>query len=462
MLGHFVEKKLAGKIFMLDSRNIIIVCFLAFGIAAAALGFQVTHGTSNYASMVLSVGGILILGANWHAHNGGRSASFIFLVLGLTFLCGRAFPILFGDNSQLALIGYGDLFEISSDKVMTYVVLVLTSFLCVHIGSLLIYEEAPALPDSIHEAKIYRIMFICLLPLLLYKNIWYFNYIMANGGYLAIYQGSEHLEGVGMLARVGALLCLVTFTLYFFHETNQKKSRNALIFFLFVFSSELLVGLRGKFFVTALIFFLFYKLRFGGKFSLRGLAVLLLVIISVAITVEITREQKSESTVAGSLLTGFLAQQGVSAGVSLVVLDNPSYFAQNPWSYFQHQFAAPFYSQPEVPKGWFVANDISMMVMPEAYALGFGTGSSYLAELLMLGGWAGVCIGSLAIGWILTKAKRFTSGVTGALIFWIVCGVVYYPRTMLQDPIHNLMRYALPTLFLAGVCILWRRRKQLL
>lgn len=447
---------------MLDSRNIIIICFLAFGIAASALGFQISHGTSDYAAFALSIGGILILAANWQAHNGGRSASFIFLVLGLTFLCGRALPILFGDDSQLGIIGYGDAYEVAPEHVMKYVLVVLVSFLFVHIGSLLTQEDLPQLSDTSHAAKIYRLMFICLLPLLLYKNIYYFNYIMENGGYLAIYQGSEHLDGVGFLPRLGALLCLATFTLYFFHETDKKKSRNALMFFLIIFSSELLVGLRGKFFVTALIFLLFYKLRFGGKFSLRGLAMLMLVIVSIAITVEITREQKSESTVTGSLLTGFLAQQGVTSGVSMIVLDNASYFAKNPWSYFIHQFAAPFYSQPEVRQGWFVANDISMLVMPEAYSLGFGTGSSYIAELLMLGGWVGVAIGSLFIGWILTKAKRYIHGVRAALMFWVVCGIVYYPRTMLQDPIHNLMRYAVPTIFLAGCCVLWQRRKNLL
>lgn len=42
-------------------------------------------------------------------------------------------------------------------------------------------------------------------------------------------------------------------------------------------------------------------------------------------------------------------------------------------------------------------------------------------------------------------------------MFWIVCGVVYYPRTMLQDPVHNLMRYALPTLLMAACCLLLRR-----
>lgn len=442
---------------MLDVRNILVICALAFALLCSALAFELGFGNSDAAAVVLCVGSISIMVANWHAHGGGRSSSFIFLVLGLTFLCGRALPILFGEESQLSLIGYGAIFQIGPESVLIYVYLVLASFLCVHIGSLIVREISPPLLPTVQDALIYRLMFICLLPVLLYKNIYYFNYIMENGGYLAIYQGSDHLEGVGLLARVGALLCLATFTLYFFHESDRIKSRNALIFFLIVFASELLVGLRGKFFVTALIFLLFYKLRFGGKFSLRGLVSLLLVIIFVAISVEISREQKDESTVSGALLTGFLAQQGVSAGVSLIVIDNPSYFSRSPWNYFLHQFAAPFYAQPSVPQGWFVANDVSMMVMPEAYANGFGTGSSYIAELLMLGGWAGVCFGSLAIGWLLNKATRFNQGAKAAVMFWVVCGIVYYPRTMLQDPVHNLMRYALPTLFLTLCCFVLRR-----
>ena len=442
---------------MLDTRNIVVVCALAFAIACASLAFQLGFGSADMAALVMCIGGLCIVGANWHAHDGGRSASFIFLILGVTFLGGRAFPVLFGNESQLALIGYGEAYNVTPEKVTQYVGLVLSSFLGVHIGSLLTRKITPRLEDTRLEARIYLVMFVCFLPFLLYKNIYYFNYISNNGGYLAIYQGTEHLEGVGVLARVGALMCLATFTLYFFHETDKKKSRNALIFFLIVFSSELLVGLRGKFFVTGLVFFLFYKLRFGGKFSLRGLMILMFVIIALAITVEITREQKEEIIVTGGLLAGFLAQQGVSAGISLIVLDHPSYFNQAPWSYLLRQFAVPFYPQAEVPQGWYLANDISVMVMPAAFARGFGTGSSYLAELLILGGWMAVCIGSLGIGWGLTIAQRFTGGVPAALMFWVVCGIVYYPRTMLQDPIHNLIRYALPTLLIAACCVVVRQ-----
>lgn len=447
---------------MLNTLNVVVAGVLAALIALLALLDQLGLVSQGNASVALSAIGLLITATNWHAHRGGRNASFIFLILGFVFLCGRAFPALLGSPSELAVVAFGNVFQIAPDHVMTYILLVLTSFLCVHCGSLLASSMVPELRNVENRALIYRWIFILLLPALLYKNIYYFNYITNNGGYLAIYRGTEHLEGVGMLARFGSLLCLATFTLYFFHETDRKRSMRALLFFLIFFSTELLVGLRGKFFVTALIFFLFYKLRFGGKFSLRGLVTIMLMVISIAITVEVTREQKSESLVdSSSLLTGFISQQGVSSAVTMVVLENKSYFDRDAWQYFWHQFAVPFYSQPDVPRGWFVANDISMIIMPEAYALGFGTGSSYLAELLMLGGFAGIVVGSFAIGMFLSKATQFTQGIKGALMFWIVCGVVYYPRTMLQDPVHNLMRYAVPTMLIAGLCFVVRRALKL-
>jgi hypothetical protein len=443
---------------MLDTRNVILTVGLALALLVVVVVSQFASDEIQSASLVLSIGGLGIMAANWHAHGGGRNASFLFLVLGYIFLCGRAFPALWGGDSSLADIGYTAGFNVAANTVLNYVALLLASFFFIHLGSLLPRQMTPTLSTFPAETKLYWTLFLLFLPALIYKNIYYFNYIMEHGGYLAIYQeDSGHLEGVGFFARVGALLCLSSFTLYFFHETDQRKAGRALVFFLLVFATELLVGLRGKFFVAALVFILLYKLRFGGKFSGRGLLAMLLSVIVIAVYVEVMREQKDESIVTGTLLTGFLAQQGVSAGVSLVVLDDLAYFASSASSYFWHQFLVPFYSQPEVPQGWFLANDISMKVMPEAYAAGFGTGSSYLAELFLLGGWMGVCAGSLFIGWLLSIAKYFYEGVAGAVVFWIVCGVVYYPRTMLQEPVHNLFRYAAPILLLAGFCVLVRR-----
>jgi O-antigen polysaccharide polymerase Wzy len=442
---------------MLDIRKVSLIAGLAIALLVMVVASQFLSDEIQSASLVLSIGGLGIMAANWHAQGDGRNGSFLFLVLGYIFLCGRAFPALWGGDSSLAEIGYTEGFNVAPNIVMDYVVLVLASFFFIHLGSLLPRQMMPTLSPLPADAKIYRTLFLLFLPALIYKNVYYFNYIMSHGGYLAIYQDSDHIEGVGFFARAGALLCLSSFTLYFFHETDRKKAGRALVFFLLVFATELLVGLRGKFFVAALVFFLMYKLRFGGKFSWRGLLAMLGPIIVIAVLVEVMREQKGESIVTGTLLTGFLAQQGVSAGVSLVVLDDLTYFAGSAWSYFWHQFLVPFYSQPEVPQGWFLANDISMKVMPDAYAAGFGTGSSYLAELFLLGGWAGVCAGSLLIGWLLSIARYFYQGVAGAVVFWIVCGVVYYPRTMLQEPVHNLFRYAAPIILLAVFCVLVRR-----
>lgn len=458
MCGCFTAPVVLAIMAMLDRNNLTISAIWAVLVTFGSVLLQTTVGNLQTASLLLAVASIAIAIANWHAHGGGRSPSFIFLVLGCVFLGSRTFPVLFGGDSQIARIEFESVFDVSVDTVIAFVPLVLASFFFVHIGSLLprVHRATPA--TSRIDARIYLGIFVALLPAYLYKNIYYFNYITAHGGYLAIYQGAEHLAGVGSIARAGALLCLAAFTLYFFHETDQKKSRRALIFFLVVFASELLIGLRGKFFVVSLVFFLYYKLRFGGRFSARGLAALVVGIIVIAVAVEISREQKGAGSMLYLLLV-FLLQQGVTAGVNLVVMENLSHFLPNAGSYFLHQFAAPFYTQLEVPDGWFLANDISMLIMPNAYLLGFGTGSSYLAELLLLGGWAGVCAGSLAIGWLLGLLRRFDQGVVGALVFWVVCGIVYYPRTMLHDPVHNLMRYGIPILLIAGLCWLLRRLK---
>lgn len=443
---------------MLNRINLIVVVVWAVLATVGALLLQTEIGNVQSASLLLVVGSITLTAANWYAHDGGRNPSFIFLALGCVFLGGRAFPVLFGGDSQIARIEFENVFEVDVDTVLVLVPLVLVSFLLVHIGSLLSHRPKRILKPTLVEARIYFVIFVILVPVYLYKNIYYFQYMVSHGGYLAIYQGAEHLAEVGVFVRVGALLCLAAFTLYFFHETNPSKSRKALAIFFIVFASELLVGLRGKFFVVLLVLLLFYKLRFGGKFSVRGLLALLMSVVAVAVVVEITREQKGAGA-ALYLLVMFIIQQGVTAGVNLVVIENLQYFLPNGGSYLWHQFAAPFYTQLEVPEGWFLANDISMLIMPNAYLLGFGTGSSYLAELLLLGGWVAVSVGSLAIGWLLGILRRFDQGVVGALVFWVVCGIVYYPRTMLHDPVHNLMRYGVPILLVAGLCWALRRLK---
>ena len=275
---------------MLNKRSIVITSAWAASVLLIALLYQLGFGNLQSASLLLVVGALGITAVNWHEHRGGRSPAFIFLVLGCVFLCGRAFPVLLGEESQLARITFNEV-SVGTDTVMTYVLLVLSSFFFVHIGSLLTAAKKVELSPSRIDAKIYWVFFLLLLPMYLYKNLYYFKYIMDSGGYLAIYQGTDHLEGVGTVVRIGALLTLAAFTLYFFHETDQRKSRLALILFVVIFASELLVGLRGKFFVITLVFFLFYKLRFGGEFSVRGLLTLLAAIVVIAVVVEVAREQ---------------------------------------------------------------------------------------------------------------------------------------------------------------------------
>lgn len=430
------------------NRMLVISTCWAICILFFILFHMVVAGSVQTISFVLVIGCLALTAINWYFHAGGRCLSFIFLVLSCVFLSGRAFPVLIGDDSLLGIVSFGDGFEVEYDIVVVYVLLVLTSLFFIHIGSFLLNNSKSALKSFDFDASFYLKFFLLFLPFYLYKNYYYFNYIMSQGGYLSIYQGTEHLEGVGVVVRIASLMCLAAFSLYFFHETEQRKLFLSLIFFSVIFSSELLVGLRGKFFVILLVLVFFYKVKFNKGFSIRELISLLAVIVLLAVLVEVTREQKDSSSVQGNILFGFLLQQGVTAGVNIEVLKEFDFFYKNAGSYLFHQFLAPFYSQSEVQQGWFLANDISMRIQPEAFDLGFATGSSYLAELLLIGGWIGVCIGSLGIGMVLNILSRQYQGVFGAIALWITVGIVYYPRTMLQEPVHNLFRYAVPVFFI--------------
>ncbi len=440
---------------MLNSNALMRVSVWAIAVIAAVFIIQAEAVPLQSLSLLLAIGSIAITGLNWYEHRGGRSASFLFLALGCILLTGRAVPALFGGESQLAIIGFRNDYSVPTDVVTIYVLLVLASFFLIHFGSLIPRASRIVLASSTSDARIYFWMFIALLPLYLYKNIFYLSYVIASGDYLAIYQDRGFIENVGMPIRIAALLCLAAFTLYFFHETSRKKSLLMLLLFLLIFSVELLIGLRGKYFIVALLLAMFYKIRFGGKFSIRGLVALFIVVFGLSLIIEIWRQ--GGTSVQGSVLVGFLVQQGITAGVSLIVIDDLQVYAGNAFEYFWRQFLAPFYGQPEVEPGWFLQNDISMRVMPEAYALGYGSGSSYLAELYLLGGWFAVCLASLVIGILLSTFSKFYQGVGGAIMFWVLCGLAYYPKAMLQEPIHNLMRYVGPILFLAGCAWLLRR-----
>lgn len=425
------------------------LCVGLFGIACS-----VAAPTASKSAMVLSIGLFAALAATWLATDGGRSSSFLFLVTTTLFLGGRAIPVLLGaDGTALSVISLGEDMQVSPENVWRFVLLVLASVSCIGWVAQLRAGQVDPIRDH-PGTRFFRACFFLSLPLYLYKNVYYFSYLLANGGYLAIYQGTEHTEAVGTIPRIGGLLCLSSFVLYFFTERDARRLRPTLIIFLLAFCTELLVGLRGKFFTTVLVLLLFHKLRFGGRFHLKLMAQLGVLVIAMSLAVQFTREQQ-DATLGDNLLTLFLSQQGVSAGVLQSVLEYPNVFSGKGLDYFIQQFRVPFVPQSETSPGMFLADDLSAYLMPQAYALGFGTGSSYLAELQLLGGAPAIIVGSLAIGWLLRTSDRWRDGLAGAFAFWVVSGLVYYPRTMLHEPIFQLMRYGPFTVVLWACCASW-------
>lgn len=70
--------------------------------------------------------------------------------------------------------------------------------------------------DSKGIDKFFLILFLLLLPFDIYKKIFYLNYIIEHGGYIAIYANNgEHIEAVGTLVRILSLISTLCFYIFY-------------------------------------------------------------------------------------------------------------------------------------------------------------------------------------------------------------------------------------------------------
>ncbi len=104
------------------------------------------------------------------------------------------------------------------------------------------------------------------------------------------------------------------------------------------------------------------------------------------------------------------------------------------------------------------ANDLTIKINYNAFSLGYGTGSSYLAEAYLLDGPFVVSLISLFLGFILSKLFirfRYSNVFIKILIFTLIQFIIYLPRDLLLMPlsvtlkteIYVLITYILFTVF---------------
>src|SRR5690606_31680519 len=111
-------------------------------------------------------------------------------------------------------------------------------------------------------------LYFLTIPFVVIKDVAYLRYTLEHGGYVATYLGGgEHVEQVGVPIRALALLNMVAFLPYLIVETRRRYLQVAITSFLLVLVLELLVGVRGKFFIHLMFLWMVYNIKTGSSFK---------------------------------------------------------------------------------------------------------------------------------------------------------------------------------------------------
>lgn len=378
-----------------------------------------------------------LLFASWWQFDGGRHPCFLFLAMLFVFQGSRLAGSLLGitnDPMRIVVATTAPL-DVTDATARITLFLIVTSALCIYIPCRLGYRPVHLPPGELSQwlAALYLVV-VFTFPFALYKNLMYFLFIRAHGGYLVVYtDNAAVLHSAGPIARAVSILCAAAILIAYVIE--RRRSRVALLLTLYFGLSglDLLIGFRGKVFTEILSIWLLHNLKTGHRFRLAHVAIAALAINSVAIAVAAYRE---DSRIKMLSPFAFLASQGVSMNVTEAAVEYRDRFARHGLAYLVDGFTTGISPIPSPEEGRLWTDDLTAYLNPVAARMGFGTASTYLAELYLLAGLPAVILGSVAVGYSLKLLHRISASAPGAIVMaFVLPSLIYLPRAEFLNPL---------------------------
>jgi hypothetical protein len=289
-------------------------------------------------------------------------------------------------------------------------------------------------------------LYLLTIPIVIFKDVSYLRYVLEHGGYLATYLGQgEHTEQVGLAIRALALLNTGVFLPYLILESRRRLLLITIASYLAVLVLELLIGLRGKFFINVMFLWMVYNIKTGSSFKPITAAIGGLLLVAAAVAAEIFRESKSALDV--NLVEYFFYTQGNSFFVTVSSVIYHDVFESNAIRYLLNQFLLVFQHVSKFGDGALLTVDLTAFLNPAAARFGFGTGDAYLANLYLLGGYVAVCGGSFLLGDFCARINRATTIFGRTIALSIFLWVPYMPRSGYLEPLATSIKYAVVAAF---------------
>lgn len=391
---------------------------------------------------LLVLSGIALL--TWRQSEQGNHPIFLFMVFLGLFQFGRMVSWLISGDWSISVfdLAVPRPFRVGDDALKTAMLMVPLSASFVYLGFFATGgRKVLSFARNDDMRAFFGWLYFLTIPFVVIKDVSYLKYVLEHGGYLATYLGQgEHTEQVGLPVRALALLNTGAFLPYLVVESRKRPLLFVMATYLAVLVLELLVGLRGKFFINVMFLWMVYNIKTGSSFKPLTAASGALALVLTAVAAEIFRESKGALDV--NLVGYFFYTQGNSFFVTVSSVIYHDVFAGNSIQYLLNQFLVPFSHVSTFGEGALLTNDLTSYLNPTAARYGFGTGDAYLANLYLLGGHGAVCAGSFLIGALSSRINRVQSVFGRTIVLSVFLWLPYLPRSGYLEPVATSVKYA--------------------
>jgi len=432
----------------------VLCTILGLGILAFEFGWLSPEQAAGSTAIFLLCLDVLA----WRRFDQGRHPCFLFLCVLTLLQAGRSLAYLLGDGSHpLRIAGVvAHPFDLTRTEAGTVLLCLSLSALCIYAPCRWNYRRIPA-PSAAPVARYLPFLYIVFygtLPIQFYKNYSYYQFIQNHGGYL--YFWTHHgaiASSVPLVVRAIALINAPAFLAIFVFERRRKWIYLATVSYLSSAVLTLLIGFRSGAFALVLVLWYVARIKSTRTTRLVVLAALAFALVLIGGLVQVVREN-SEPEFSGYAFTPleFMRLEGDSIDVTSVAVKYEKVLAPYALDYLWYDLQDAFVlrSVREYVKGQRLPNDVTVLLNPLAFSRGRGDAGSYLAQMYLLGGVAGVVVLSLLLGSGLHWLYRWSQDARSLFVVASIMPVIMLmPRGQLLDWASDLLKTSI------FVAILW-------
>ena len=423
----------------------VLLILLGLGILAFELGWLLPAPAAAGAAIFLCCLDLLA----WRNFDQGRHPCFLFLCVLTLLQSGRALAYLFGDGTQpLRIAGIAPQpFDLTHSEAGTVVLCLTLSALCIY-GVCRWNYRSIAPPSNAPVARYLPFLYLVFygtLPIQLYKNYSYYHFIQQHGGYLYFWtHHGDIVSSVPFIVRAIVLMNAPAFLAIFIFEQQKKWVYLATVAYFTTTIFTLLTGLRSSAFVLVLVLWYVAKIKSTKKSRMAALVALALLLVIVGGVIQTLREDE-EASFSDYVFAPleFVRLEGDSIDVTAATVKYDTTLAPYGLSYLWYdlQDAFALRSVHGYVKGERLPNDISVLLNPVAFSRGRGDAGSYIAQMYLLGGVAGVVVLSLLLGGGLHLLHRLSRDARSLFVVASILPVIILmPRGQLLDWASELLK----------------------